>query len=458
MQARLSAVQRALVLLPIASLAFAVLARPHSENRSFTRALDELSAFQASFDRPGLEAALRDYAQRQGMLPLATLSEQTSFGGKTLGVVAGAEAIRPLSVVQLATLADAQKHGRADSALSIGVPDVNALGAALSWRLNEQTPSSVPSLQAVTLAAANVTDADVALEVEVAALQKDRAAAEAAVAAASQRLQFEQNLFDARRKRGLAWKIIVKSIEARDAAKAVLAEKTAALTDVSGRYADAVKRAMAPHQKTELVAVPALAVARVELTDGAGAYEIPVRLESRVVPVPPLQQASFAETTQAGLWDEVQGLEPAQAVLAVRDEFNWHNRYVEVAGLRVGGMTLLQGLPCLLPLLMLFLRRRLRAAAASYSLFGTRIYGSMPTVGFKSRSLEGLALILLPVLACASASLALWLIGQLPVLPVLAAVASVLLGSAAFVKIGELQVLVASVVHSHSYPPPDPHG
>jgi len=234
-----------------------------------------------------------------------------------------------------------------------------------------------------------------------------------------------------------------------------LTEKTEVLTDIAARYDDAVKRALSPRKHTQPAEVPAFALARVDLEGGAGPYEIPVRLESRVVPVPSLRQADFTQTAEAGLWEKVQGLDPDQAVAAVQDEFNWHNRYVEVLGLRLGGMTLLQILPCLLPLLMLLLRRRLRAAAASYSLFGTRIYGDMPTLGFKSRSLEGVALVLLPLLACVSASLALLMIGELPFLPALAALASLMLGSAAYVKIGELHGLVASVVHSHSYPPPE---
>lgn len=458
MQARLSAVQRALILLPIASVVFAVLARPHPENRAFTHALDEVSAFRASFDRPALEKLLLDYAQGQGTLPLTTVSERTVVDDKTLAVAAGAPGIKPLSVVRLATLSDAQDHSRPESALGIGVPDVSSLGAALSWRLAQTKLDTVPTLKAVTLSPAAVGEADVALEREVAELQKQRLSAEAEVATANARLEAEQNLFDARRKRGLAWKIIVKSIEARDAAKITLTEKSQALADLAGRYEQAVKRALAPRKKVELTAVPGFALARVDLEGGPGSYEIPVRLESRVVPVPALRQASFTHTVEAGLWDKVKGLGPDQAVSAVQGEFNWHNRYVEVAGMRVGGMTLLQILPCLLPLLMVLLRRRLRAAAASYSLFGTKIYGDMPTVGFNSRSLEGLTLLLLPVVACVSAGLALLLIGQLPLLPALAAVASVVLGSGAFVRIGELQGLVASVVHSHSYPPPDPKG
>ncbi len=455
MQARLSAVQRALVLLPIASIVFAFLLRPHPENRDFTRALDEVSAFRAGFDRAALEKLLQDYAQAQALLPLTMVTEGASHGGKQLAVMENALPIRPLSAVSLATLADAQNHARAESALGIGVPDVAALGAALSWRLAQAELSGAPVLRGVALIPGEVNEADVTLEREVAELQEEKRAAEAAVAVANRRLEAEQNLFEARRKRGLAWKIIVKSIEARDAAKVTLNQKTQVLTDITARYDDAVKRALSPRPHTQPSEVPAFALARVDLEGGVGPYEIPVRLENRVVPVPSLRQADFARTVEAGLWDKVKDLDPDQAVSAVQSEFNWHNRYVEVLGMRLGGMTLLQVLPCLLPLLMLLLRRRLRAAAASYSLFGTRIYGDMPTLGFKSRGLEGVALVVLPLLTCVSAGVALLMIGELPLLPALAAIASLMLGSAAYVKVGELHGLVASVVHSHSYPPPE---
>jgi hypothetical protein len=107
-----------------------------------------------------------------------------------------------------------------------------------------------------------------------------------------------------------------------------------------------------------------------------------------------------------------------------------------------------------LPLLLLLLLRRLKAAGGSYSPFTTEVRGELPRVGLKTRALELLALVILPCLAAASAATALLFVGQLPVLPALSAAACLVLGSSAFGKLGDLQELVASVVHSHSYPPP----
>ena len=202
---------------------------------------------------------------------------------------------------------------------------------------------------------------------------------------------------------------------------------------------------------TEIVVVTSF---HVELDGGGGDLHITMPY-SMIEPLRELLDAGVASDRVEHDERWAQALKEEIEDVAVQDEFNWHNRSVELLGLRLGGMTLLQLLPCLLPVLLLFLRRRLRAAAASYSLFGTRIYGDMPTLCFKSRSLEGVALVLLPLLACASAGAALLMIDELPFLPALAALASLMLGTAAYGKLVELHALVASVVHSHSYPPPE---
>jgi hypothetical protein len=459
MQARLSAVQRALVLLPVASLAFAVLARPHPENRILEGALAEVSAFRAGFDQQALEKLLREHAEAQGALPLASVSEASAGKARAkLTVAGGAATIKPLSTLRLATLADAQEHGRPDSTVSIGVPEVTGLGTALAWRLNHLDKTGSLALKEVALQGGTVNEADVAAESEIAQLQTAKHVAQVAVDEATKRLEAEQNLFEARRKRGLAWKIIVQSIEARDAAKVVLTEKTQVLTDLSARYLAMVEQALRPRASAAIAEIPAFALAHVSFAEESALspMDVPVRLEARQVSVPALRQADFGKTKEAGLWEQVKDLSPNEAVGAIQHEFNWHKQTLELAGLKLSGMTLLQLLPCALPLLMLLLRRRLKSAAASYSLFGTKIYGAMPTVGFRSRSLEGLAVVALPLLACLSAGLSLFLVGELPVLPALSALACLVLGSRIFVRVGELQGLVASVVHSHSYPPPDP--
>lgn len=457
MQARLTAVQRALVLLPFVALTVAFVARPHPENRTLVGVLSEVTAFHASFRRDSAETFLRDAAETQALVPLSQAIQGAPASAK-LSVLESALPIRPQVSVSVASLSDAQHFSRVESTLPISVPDVSNVGAALAWRLKHAGTTGPVKLAAIDIVPGAVRADDLALETEIPELQTAKQTAKAAVDSATKRLEAEQSLFEARRKRGLPWKVILTSIEARDAAKATLNERTASLAEIEGRYDESVQRATANREVKAFTEAPGFALARVRFENAEPALpsmDIPIRVESREVALPALSGASFAKTREAGLWDKVQGLDAAAAVLAVRDEFNWHNRYVEVAGLRIGGMTLLQVLPCLLPLLMLLVLRRLTAAAKSYSLFGTEVHnGTMPGVGFKSRLLEGLAVVLLPLLACVSAGAALGFIGEFPALPALSAAACLVLGSSLYSKLAELQILVASVVHSHSYPPP----
>ena len=49
-----------------------------------------------------------------------------------------------------------------------------------------------------------------------------------------------------------------------------------------------------------------------------------------------------------------------QIIAAVRDHFNWHNRSIDLGGLKLSGAIALHVLPCLLPLLLLLVRGRIR--------------------------------------------------------------------------------------------------
>src|SRR5690606_38027037 len=99
-----------------------------------------------------------------------------------------------------------------------------------------------------------------------------------------------------------------------------------------------------------------------------------------------------------------------RAIAAVRGHFNWHNRQREVAGVSVTGAAVLQLVPCVLPLMLLLLVLRVRAAAGSYSPFNPKVEMALPRVGFRSRALDSLVVIILPVLAAASAAASLMLI------------------------------------------------
>jgi hypothetical protein len=103
----------------------------------------------------------------------------------------------------------------------------------------------------------------------------------------------------------------------------------------------------------------------------------------------------------------------------------------------------------------LFLLSRMRAVSLNYNPFRTRVKTALPRVGFRTRVLDALAVVVLPLAATVLAVASLVIVGQIPALPLVAAVACLLLGAYAYVKLGELQRLMEDVVRSHSVPPPE---
>ena len=55
------------------------------------------------------------------------------------------------------------------------------------------------------------------------------------------------------------------------------------------------------------------------------------------------------------MWEAAKDQTADQAIAVARGKFTWHFRHVEIAGIPIGGMTLLQIAPCFLPLLALLL-------------------------------------------------------------------------------------------------------
>jgi hypothetical protein len=458
MQARLSAVQQSLLWLLVAALGVAVLARPQPANRRYMRALDELAGFRADFERAAAEKSLLDYALAQGRLPLDAVRAAAAVSGTTLQVPSGAPALQPMAAVQLATLAELRAHALPPVTLEIGVPSAQAIAASLSWRLAELGKPGPFALSAIELAPAAVDQADIELEQQVLTLRQAAVSTQSAADGAAKQLTAAEQQFEARRKWKLPWKALVKFDDARKAARATLTQSESAARAAKQRYQTGLQRAQRAKPAAASQSLPApFAIARVSLLAGSEhvALELPVALARRAVVVPPLPGATFEACRAAGLWDELKGLDPERALTAIRAHFNWHYRYVEPLGVKLGGMTVLQLLPCILPLLLGLLLARVRAVGISYNPFHTKVHGSLPRVGFKNRPLDALVLVLLPAGAGACAAAALLMIGQVPVLPVLAAIASLLLGGYAFGKLGELQNLVEDVVRSHSNPPAD---
>jgi hypothetical protein len=458
MQARISAVQQALFGLLIVAVLLGVVTRPAPQNQRYKAALDEIDTFRATFDRAQLEHSLIEYAAAQGRQPLSSI--QRAAAGKqvpALQLAPNAGVLEPLTTVSLATLADVQAFANEKSTLSIAMADAPSIGRALSWRLVSDAAAAPFTLQSASIAPAAVTQADLDLEPEVARLQLERSTADAAVQDASKKLDSAEQVFETRRKWKLPWKALVKSDEARKEAKATLIEKQKALKDLEQRYAQASARAQAPHAAAAATAMPEFGVAQlaIQTREKAWPVAIPVKIAHRDVVVPSLRGGEFTAIHASGLWPEVRGLDPAEASAAIRKHFNWHYSYVEPLGFKIGGMTLLQILPCVLPFLLALVLMRMRAVSSSYNPFGTKVKGSLPRVGFMNRLFDAVIVVLLPVGASVGAAVALMMVGQVPALPVINAIVCLLLGGYAFMKLGELQTLIEEVVRSHSNPPPD---
>lgn len=459
MQARISAVQQALFGLLIVAVLLGVVTRPAPQNQRYKAALDEIDSFRATFDRAQLEHSLIEYAAAQGRQPLASI--QRAAAGKQvppLQLAPNAGVLEPLVSVSLATLADVQNFAKEKSTLGIAVADAPSIGRALSWRLVSNAAAAPFTLESASIVPASVTQADLDREPEVARLQLERSAADTAVQEASKKLDSAEQTFETRRKWKLPWKALVKSDEARKEAKAALIEKQKALKDLEQRYAQASSRAQAPRAAAAGDARASefgLAQLAIKTHDKPWSVAIPVKITQREVVVPSLRGGDFTAIHAAGLWPEVRGLDPAAASAAIRKHFNWHYSYVEPLGIKIGGMTLLQLLPCVLPFLLALVLMRMRAVSSSYNPFGTKVKGSLPRVGFMNRLFDALIVVGLPVVASVGAAVALMMVGQVPALPVINAIVCLLLGGYAFMKLGELQTLIEEVVRSHSNPPPD---
>lgn len=456
MEARISAVQQGLLLLLVASLALAVLARPHPDNYRLTRTLSELTTFRQSFERGAAEGLLRAQAEAQGLTPLAALAAKVGGPGvPRVTLPADAPAIRPLTSAHLATLADVFAFATPVAKLTLGSPDLDALGPALAWRLARTQKSGPFVLKSAELVSAELTEEDLTRERETAALRLQVVQDQAAVDAAAKRLETEERILEARKTNHASWKMILKAMDAQKEAAAALEEKKATLAKTTASYENAAKRSEQNPKPKEPSAVPALAAARITLgqADETLTFEIPTSIKARAVSITPLTGATFAVTRGAGMWDELKGLDPDAAIAAVKDRFNWHNKELDLGGIALSGALALQVLPLLLPLLLLLVRTRARRVATSYSPFSTKVPGVLPRIGFNNRVFDGLVVIALPVLTTLSAAASLMLIGRIPLLPVAATFACFAFGVSAFNKLGEVQDLVQSVVHSHSYPP-----
>jgi hypothetical protein len=464
MNARLHAVQRAIWALVVASFVLALTAFPRGNNGAYTSALDELTAFASAFKQSELEKSLLDYARAQGTVqPVEIQRLITGPQVPKVQLNAAAAPIPPLAELHLRTLGEVREYAKPGSTLDIGVLAPAPLASALAWRLARITPTPPRyELKSITLEPAKFTPADIELEAEITKSRVETSAAEKAAADAEKKLTAAEEVFEARRKRKVPWKILVKFDEARKTARTTLTERQQAFEQTRTRYEDQVKRAQATASKPAAASGPLptqYALAQVTFSGEAGTtttLSVPVALEIRQAKLPVLAGTSFTATREAGLWETAKDQTAEQAIALTRSKFTWHYRYAELGGIRVGGMTLLQVLPCILPLLLLALLSRIRRVSGTYNPFGMTLDQKLPRVGLGSRMLELAVLVVLPLAAVVLVSLALWAVSQFPVLPAIAALAAIGLGGYAFVELGTLQELLEAVVRSHSSPPSKP--
>lgn len=455
MQARLSAVQHALIIVTVVAFIVAALVHPAPDNADYRRALAELTSLEQRFDRSGVEAALLAHAKALGSLPLVTLTEQVrALRPITLKLTQPSAVLEPLAQLKIATLADIDRYAQPGASVPMTVVEVNSLANGLAWRLTrDNVPDAAATLRSAQLQLANVSAEDLELEAQITQLQTEQASAKTSAEQATAEQERIALLYENRVKWRVSKQLRADTYKSLLDARKAQRDADRASKDVTKRYETAVAKASkAPAAATS----GKYGVVEIDIAAPAGDihYEIPVRVKTVQAQLPPLQGVALLNTRDAGLWDEVKDLRPAQATTVVEQRFNWHNRYLSLAGVKLGGALVLQLAPCVLPLLLWLLLVRIRHVAETYNPFRTRVESAMPRVGFRTRPLEALALMVLPLVATAFAAASLMILGQMPALPLAAAVASLLLGIYAFVKLGELQRLMEDVVRSHSHPPP----
>jgi hypothetical protein len=460
MQARLSAVQQALIVVTIVAFVIAALVHPAPDNADYRRALAELTSLKERFDRTKVEALLLEHAEAQGRQPLDQLTRQViALRPIKLQVAQPVPSIEPLASVKVTSLADIEHYAQQGVTLPIAVADLSSVASGLAWRIARelaQTPTDAAlTLRSAELQVAPADAAGVALETQVAELQSEQQAARGNAERAGVALTEISKLYENRVKwrvgRQLRNDTYKQVLDARKAQR----DAERALRDATKRYEGAVSKAALPTKQAG-AAMSEYGVVQVELGWPAGPkrYAIPVAVKTQQAQLAPLQGANTRYTRAAGLWDDVKNLDLDAATDVVSQRFNWHYRGIDLAGVKLGGVTVLQLTPCVLPLLLLLLLARMREVAGTYNPFRTRVKTGLPRVGFRTRILDALAIVVLPLTAAVFAVASLMLVGQLPALPLLAAVACLLLGAYAFHKLGELQELMEDVVRSHSNPPP----
>lgn len=442
-------------------LVVALIGLPLGDDAATMDALSELKAFQGSFDREGLERDLVSRASAQGEVQLAEVAGKVKGAGTPkLRAAQGAAPVKPDASLALASLAQINALGRAGSTLEIGTASADALAQGIGWRLSRQPGASQFELTGIQLSRGGCSQADVDREREVVAAREAALSSASAAAVAVKRHEEAEQLAELRRKWKAPWKAILKADEKKRETLAARDQALATQQQNDQRYETLAKQAEAAASAGQAGGDRdcAIAIASVTGTPSGTATQLrlPTPIERRAVPVPPLSGVEFPTTHATGLWDAIADRSVADAIAHLQGRFTWHYRHVDVAGIPVGGMTVLQFAPLLLLPLFFALIRRSRGLSALYNPFDQPAVARLPSVGFGAGSLNLLVLVVLPLAACALCAWSLLEIDQPPVVPLLCGIASLALGGFSHVALHELLELRDAITRSHSNPPPAP--
>jgi hypothetical protein len=444
-----------------------LLGLPVGDDATLMKAVEELSGFAKSFDRGALERTLLAHASQQGYVGIDVVARDVR--GRSvpkLAAVANAAPIAPRAAISLSTLDNVQALTAPNARVPIGSPKPAQLSQSLAWRLTRQPSAERFELAGITLSDARCAQADIDREQQVATEREHVLDARAKTEKAQKQSDDAAQLSELRRKWHAPWKAILKADEHRTETQAALDAAKQELANSEQSYAAIAKQAeafagtpagKAGAQEGEIEC--AVAVAKLIERPSGRAFELklPAPIDRREVPVPRITGAEFPVLTTSGFWDELKGGTAEQAIERLNERFSWHYRHIDIGGLKVGGMTLLQFAPMVLLPFFFGLMRRSRGVGATYNPFGASPQvEDLPTVGFGSEALNLIVLVALPLAGSVLCAWSLLQISQVPIVPGLCALAALGLGATSHVALKELLELRDAITRSHSNPPPAP--
>ena len=464
---RIEAVQRVYWAVLVLALVVIGLGLPLGNDGETMAVLDELTAFGSAFEdnRSSIEQSLLTHAKGTGAVALADV--QKAIGGDGVPKVAldaSAMAIEPLAAIDLSTLSKIQALSEADPSLMIASARSVETGEALAWRIARATAEAKGSLtlETVALTLKAVSEDDVKRELETATTRNQLRAAEKTLVTKQTAHEKLAELYESRRKWRATWKVLQRTAEERDEAKAAMDSAQTSRDALATRYEQLAKEADAAVAKATAAKSFGAArgdkhfvVAHAVLKDREAKVielDVAVPVDVRAVNVPRITGAELPITRATPLWKEIEGGTSAAAIERVSKEFSWHYAYVQAGPIKIGGMTLIQFVSIVfLPLLMMLIRRS-RRVASGYNPFD-RDAGQLPRVGLGT-PLNIVVLILLPFVGTVLCGISLVQLRQVPMVPMLCGVAILWLGITAHISLRDLVDLRDAVRQSHSAPPP----